>query len=93
MNTMEKQIATPGAATFDVDAMLRTLERIELDVAKLREQIADARGTARPAAGVQSVREFAFCGMWKDREDMRGLTSSEWLARLRAQHWRRFAHG
>jgi len=90
---MVERIVASGAATFDLDDMLSALERIEIEIARLKEQVANARVTTRSEGHVQSVREFGFCGMWKDREDMKGLTSTEWLAQLRAQHWRRFAHG
>ena len=37
----------------------------------------------------RSVRETEYFGMWADREDMRGLSSREWLKSLRAQQWTR----
>jgi len=37
----------------------------------------------------RSVRETEYFGMWADREDMRGLSSREWLESLRAQQWMR----
>ena len=37
----------------------------------------------------RSVRETEYFGMWADREDMRGLSSREWLKSLRAQQWMR----
>lgn len=33
------------------------------------------------------VQESEYFGMWADRRDMRGLSSREWLERLRKQHW------
>ncbi len=37
----------------------------------------------------RSVRDAEYFGMWADREDMRGLSSREWLERLRSQQWSR----
>jgi hypothetical protein len=36
-----------------------------------------------------SVREAEYFGMWADRQDMQGLSSREWLERLRSQQWSR----
>ena len=35
----------------------------------------------------RSVQEAEYFGMWADRQDMRGLSSREWLENLRKQHW------
>jgi hypothetical protein len=37
----------------------------------------------------RSVREADYFGMWADREDMQGLSSRQWLERLRNQQWNR----
>lgn len=36
-----------------------------------------------------SILEYEFCGMWKDRDDMKGLSSTEWLAKIRREQWSR----
>jgi|GEM_PF-1436794 ribosomal protein L29 len=36
-----------------------------------------------------SVREADYFGMWAEREDMRGLSSREWLEQLRSRQWSR----
>ncbi len=42
-----------------------------LDAVQIREgTVVEVYVPAEPAARPRSVRDFAFCGMWKDREKM-----------------------
>jgi hypothetical protein len=42
----------------------------------------------RSSPPTHSVKESEYFGMWADREDMHGLSSREWLQKLRAKQWK-----
>jgi len=59
---------------------LPTLDQVQIEEGTIVEVHVPA-GPQRSGPRPQSVREFAFCGMWKDREDM--ADSVEYINRLR----------
>lgn len=70
--------------------VIEIIEHIESELSNLKKALKETRPTAEPNKGeFKSVREYEFCGMWKDREDMKGLSSSEWLAKIRREQWGR----
>ncbi len=62
---------------------------LESDLSKLKRALAETRHSEGRKKTLRSLREYEFCGMWKDRDDMKGLSTSEWLAKLRREHWSR----
>ncbi len=65
------------------------IHHMESDLEKLKKAISDNKQDGREKrTPFRSFREFEFCGMWKDREDMKGLSSTEWLTRIRKEQWR-----
>jgi predicted DNA-binding antitoxin AbrB/MazE fold protein len=60
----------------------RPLDDVELAEGTLVEVHVPAGGR-RTASKSRSVREFAFCGMWKDREEMED--SVAYINRLRGE--------
>ena len=74
--------------TGDWDRMLKAIARLEQELTFLRVEVERARSEV-PLRKFKPMRDYAFCGMWKGREDMRGLTAEEWLNQMRAQQWNR----
>jgi len=65
------------------------IHHMESDLEKLKKALLASQQAGKESKrSLRSFREFEFCGMWKDREDMKGLSSAEWLARIRKEQWR-----
>jgi hypothetical protein len=69
--------------------ILDIIGHLESDLSKLKRALAGTKRSGERKKAFRSVREYEFCGMWKDRDDMKGLSSAEWLAKLRRKHWSR----
>ena len=70
--------------------VLEIIEHIESQLSNLKKAVKEITPIEKgETKGFRSVREYEFCGMWKDREDMKGLSSTEWLAKLRREQWSR----
>jgi hypothetical protein len=69
--------------------ILDIIGHLESDLSKLKRALAETSRLGGGKKALQSVREYEFCGMWKDRDDMKGLSTAEWLAKLRREHWSR----
>jgi hypothetical protein len=68
--------------------IIQTIEHIEAELSKLKETLKEAASSPKKdKKDSQSVREYEFCGMWKDRKDMEGLSTTEWLSKLRREQW------
>lgn len=67
--------------------IIEEIDRLIVELVALRGQVSAL--SKPPARSGRSVRDAEYVGMWADREDMRGLSSREWLDRLRAQQWTR----
>lgn len=81
---MKREKSTSTIGVLDI------IEHIESDLSKLKKAVKEIKPIVKgEKKGFRSVREYEFCGMWKDREDMKGLSSAEWLARLRREQWGR----
>lgn len=71
------------------------LQRIISDIDHLINEILDLRrrvaalggGENKTNQSIQSVRDSEGFGMWADREDMKGLSSRDWLTQVRTQQW------
>jgi hypothetical protein len=77
------------AKELNGNKILNIIGHLESDLSKLKRALAEARRLGGNEKILRSVREYEFCGMWKDREDMKGLSTAEWLAKLRREHWSR----
>lgn len=72
-----------------VDA-IKIIEHIEFQLSNLKEALKETKPIVEgEKKRFRSVREYKFCGMWKDREDMKDLSSAEWLTKLRRDQWGR----
>lgn len=84
---MGKKVAEPAASysTVAVQDILTQIDQVMEQLVRLRSQVMEI--LPRLSETTRSVREAEYFGMWADREDMRGLDSSEWLRRLRERQW------
>jgi len=69
--------------------ILDIIGHLESDLSKLKRALAETRRLEGRKKTLISLREYEFCGMWKDRDDMKGLSTAEWLAKLRREQWSR----
>jgi hypothetical protein len=69
--------------------ILDIIGHLESDLSKLKRVLTETSRLGGGKKALRSVREYEFCGMWKDRDDMKGLSTAEWLAKLRREHWSR----
>ena len=69
----------------EVQLLVKDIDRIMQELFEMRLRL--ARSLQRMPDTKVSSREWEAFGIWADREDMKGLTSSEWLDRLRASQW------
>ena len=67
------------------EEIIRDIDRLIIQVAELRSHVS-ALGKP-PSMSIRSVREAEYFGMWSERDDMPGLSSREWLEKLRRQQW------
>jgi hypothetical protein len=70
-----------------IQDIVEEIDRLIAEMTVLRSQVS-ALGSP-PVRPDRSVRETEYFGMWAEREDMRGLSSREWLESLRSQQWTR----
>jgi len=69
--------------------ILDLIHHMETDLEKLKKALLETKQSGRESKRpFRSFREFEFCGMWKNRDDMIGLSSAEWLAKIRSNQWR-----
>ena len=71
------------------DNIIDIIDHLESDLWKLKKPLREGRHLKGQKKVFRSVRQYEFCGMWKDRADMEGLSSAEWLANLRKEQWGR----
>jgi hypothetical protein len=69
--------------------ILNIIGHLESDLSKLKRALAETRRLGGSRKALRSVREYEFCGMWKNRDDMKGLSTAEWLVKLRREQWSR----
>ena len=69
--------------TRRIQDIIEEIDRLIADMITVRSRVA-ALGNP-PIQSHRSVREAEYFGMWADREDMRRLSSSEWLKNPRSQ--------
>ncbi len=72
--------------TTNVERIIAQIDRMIDEMTAFRSQLASIKARARPN---HSFRNSDYFGMWADREDMRGMSSREWLEKLRARQWTR----
>jgi hypothetical protein len=66
-------------AALDKQTLLAEIDRVINDMVKLR-----ARLSAEPVMSV-APKSWEIFGMWADRADMRGMSTTEWLDKLRRE--------
>ncbi len=67
----------------EMQTLIADIDRMIDELAVMRRRVADV--IQQSATPPLPVSQWEIVGMWADREDMRGLSTEEWLARLRAQ--------
>ena len=70
-----------------IQDIVREIDRLIAEMTALRSQVSAL--TSPQVTLDRSVREAEYFGMWAEREDMQGLSSREWLERLRSHQWTR----
>jgi hypothetical protein len=73
----------------NVQRILSDIDNLIGEIVQVRSRVAALAGEKESAQSLASVKDDEGFGMWVDREDMRGLSSREWLAQIRAQQWAR----
>ena len=74
-------------APTPIQDIVEEIDRLITEMTMLRSRVSALDSS--PVQLRHSVREMEYFGMWAEREDMRGLSSREWLERLRSQQWMR----
>ena len=70
-----------------IERVVQEMDRLIAELSALRSQLAHLSQAS--ASRPRSVRDAEYFGMWADRQDMQGLSSREWLEKLRSQQWTR----
>ena len=78
---------TDSLDTSRIESVVQEIDRLIVEMTVLRSQLTFL--SHRSTNQIRSVRDADYFGMWADREDMRGLSSREWLENLRARQWTR----
>jgi len=73
----------------DVRRIISDIDNLINEIMQVRRRIAALAGGTKDQDAPSSVKEAEWFGMWADRQDMQGLSSREWLDRLRAEEWTR----
>lgn len=73
--------------TTQIEQVVQEIDRLITEMTAIRSQLERLRQSSSPQP--QSVKSMGYFGMWSDRDDMRGLSSREWLNRLRNEQWAR----
>ena len=76
-----------AAASPRIQDIVEEIDKLIAEMATLRSRVSALGSWDMTLQG--SVRDTEYFGMWSDREDMRGLSSREWLDSLRGQQWTR----
>ena len=69
----------------EMQTLIADIDRMMKELTAMRRRVSDA--LQQSTMPLVPVSEWAMVGMWAEREDMQGLSTEEWLARLRAQQW------
>lgn len=70
-----------------IQDIVQEIDRLIAEMNTLRSHVSSLSNP--PVQPDRSVREAEYFGMWADREDIRDLSSREWLNNLRSQQWAR----
>lgn len=73
----------------DVRSIVSDLDNLISEILQVRRRVAALANENRIKQALRSVRDAEWFGMWAKREDMQGLSSREWLTKLRTQQWAR----
>lgn len=82
MNGNAVEIDTIQRLVADIDYFIN-------EMLQVRRRITSLHSDNKTVVDQQSVRNAEWFGMWVDHEGMQGLSSHEWLDRIRAQQWAR----
>jgi len=69
-----------------IQQIVQDIDQLISEMSLLRSQLTEL---GAPANQTASIRNADYFGMWADREDMRGLSSREWLEKQRTREWHR----
>ncbi|MBI3764525.1 MAG: hypothetical protein HY260_22010 [Chloroflexi bacterium] len=75
------------SVSTEIQTLVSDIDRMMDELAAMRRRIIALLQQA--TVSLVPVSEWEAVGMWADREDMRGISTEDWLARLRAQQWGR----
>jgi hypothetical protein len=67
----------------DRQAILAEIDRLINEMVKLRARVATAEVSTPPIPS----KNWEIFGMWADRADMQGMSTVEWLDKLRREQW------
>jgi hypothetical protein len=70
-------------APQDKQTIVAEIDRLINEMVKLRTRVASE--ISPPA--MSTSKEWEIFGMWADREDMQGISTVEWLDKLRGEQW------
>lgn len=78
--------------TVEIDVVQRLvadIDRLIDEMLQVRRRINSLRVDSKIESVRSSIREAEWFGMWADREDIRELSSREWLTQQRNHQWTR----
>jgi hypothetical protein len=73
----------------NVQRIISDIDHLIGEMSKVRRRVAALASDNQTGKSFHSVKDAEWFGMWADREDMKGLSSREWLTQLRTQQWGR----
>jgi len=73
----------------NVQRILSDLDNLIGEILQVRSRVAALADENQSTQSHASMKDAEGFRMWADREDMQGLSSREWLSRIRAQQWTR----
>ncbi len=79
-NTMSNMVEIDN-----VQRIISDIDNLVGEILQIRRRLAALVSNNQTERSFSSIRDTEWFGMWADREDMQGLSSREWLTRLRAQ--------
>ncbi len=71
-----------GPDTERIEQVVEEIDRLIAEMTALRSQLVYL---SQAPTSPRSVKDADYFGIWADREDMKGLSSRQWLENLRAR--------
>ena len=79
MNGLQQAVSPQG--------LVSDLDRLIIELSNVRRRVAALVDAPHSAQTTHSVKGAEWFGLWADREDLRELSSREWLPQLRSRQW------